>query len=120
MLKQLSPQAALTTEASARIDTFVDNVVRHKRDAKRAVLEYVGQIEELDDELWTLQNTHKGETAARVVATILTKHECRVEFQLTYRKPPSPSCSPFISKFPEHLHAYASACNPYNAANPVA
>ena len=24
-----------------------------------------------------------------------------------------------ISKFPEHLHAYASACNPYNAANPV-
>ena len=93
MLKQLSPEAALTTEASARIDTFADNVVRRKRDAKRAVLEYVGQIEELDDELWTLQNTHKGETAARVVATILTKHECRVEFQLTYRK--SPSCSPF-------------------------
>ncbi|KAI0706428.1 hypothetical protein C8Q76DRAFT_749605 [Earliella scabrosa] len=84
MLNNSSLGTALTTEASAQIDPFVDNIIWRKREAMKAVQGYDQQIEEIDDELWTLQNTHQGETAARVVATILAKRDCEVEFQLTY------------------------------------
>ena len=42
--------------------------------------------EKLEEELYVLENAHKGETAGRVLATILAQRECQVELRLTYRE----------------------------------
>ncbi len=79
---------SLSNQAPAQIHEFVESVVQRKRDAMRAVLEFDEKIEEVDEELWLLQNISKGETAARVVATIIAARDCQIELKLTYRKPP--------------------------------
>ncbi|RPD54842.1 hypothetical protein L226DRAFT_616499 [Lentinus tigrinus ALCF2SS1-7] len=68
----------------AELDGFMENFVRRKRAAKQAVWECDQQIATLTKELWLLTDATRGETAGRVVATILAKRECKVAFQLTY------------------------------------
>ena len=67
------------------LDTFMDNFIRRVRLAKRGVAECEKQIAALEKELWLLSDATSGETAGRVVATVLAKRECTVAFQLTYR-----------------------------------
>ncbi|KAI0706411.1 hypothetical protein C8Q76DRAFT_157803 [Earliella scabrosa] len=82
MLNQAGKSFA--TSVPEQYDAFLDNVVRRKRAAMKAVWEYDQQIEESDDELWSLRNNHAGEAGARIVATLLATRECHLEFQLTY------------------------------------
>ena len=64
----------------------MDTFVSRKRKAGLTVVDIDDQIQELEKEIWVLNNSAKGETAAAVTATLLAKRDCKVEFQLTYRR----------------------------------
>ena len=76
----------LAQEQGTSFDSLMDTFVARKRNAMATVIEMDEQIEDVDRELWLLNNSHKGETAAVVTATLLAKRDCKVEFQLTYRE----------------------------------
>ncbi|KAH9933566.1 uncharacterized protein BXZ73DRAFT_46355 [Epithele typhae] len=63
---------------------FMDGLVQRKREAVTVILQLAEQIDEIEREMWLLENTHKGDTAVVVTATIFARRECQVEFQLTY------------------------------------
>ena len=77
---------SLAQDKAASFDTLMDTFVARKRNAVATVIEMDEKIEELDEEIRLLNNSHRGETAAVVTATIIAKRECRTEFQLTYCK----------------------------------
>ena len=77
---------SLAQDKMTSLDSLMDTFVARKRDAKTTIIEMDEQIEELEKEIWLLNNLHKGETAAVVTATVLAKCDCKVELQLTYRK----------------------------------
>ena len=47
---------------------------------------YNEKIEAIDLDIWLIQNSSRGSTGGRVVATILAARDCQVEMKLTYRK----------------------------------
>ena len=77
---------SLAQEKTTSLDSLMDTFLVRKRNAMAMVIAMDEQIEELDKEIWLLNNTHKGETAAVVTATLLAKRDCKIELQLTYRK----------------------------------
>ena len=77
---------SLAKDKAASLDTLMDTFVSRKRKAGLTVVDIDDQIQELEKEIWVLNNSAKGETAAAVTATLLAKRDCKVEFQLTYRK----------------------------------
>lgn len=78
---------SLAQDKATSFDSLMDTFVVRKRNAMSIIIEMDEQIEELDQEIWLLNASHKGETAAVVTATLLAKHDCKIEFQLTYCKP---------------------------------
>ncbi|RDX54090.1 hypothetical protein OH76DRAFT_1415579 [Lentinus brumalis] len=66
------------------LDEFVDSIARRKRAAMQTFREYEEQITALKKELWVLTDANKGEISGRVLATIISKRECKAVFQLTY------------------------------------
>ncbi len=86
---------SLANDTPAQMDAFMDRFVQRKLNAMTAVMKCEEAIESLNKELWLLNNASKGETAGRVIATILAKRPCTVTFQLTYRtskRPPNVLC----------------------------
>ena len=77
---------SLAQDKATSFDSLMDTFVARKRNAMAMIIDMDGQIEELDKEIWLLNTSHQGQTAAVVTATILAKRDCKVEFQLTYRK----------------------------------
>ncbi|KAM5544764.1 hypothetical protein V8D89_001662, partial [Ganoderma adspersum] len=75
---------SLAKDKATSLDTLMDTFVTRKRKAGCTVVDIDEQIEELEKEIWVLNNSHKGETAAVVTATLLAKRDCKLEFQLTY------------------------------------
>ncbi|KAI1792172.1 hypothetical protein LXA43DRAFT_364276 [Ganoderma leucocontextum] len=75
---------SLAQDKATSFDALMDTFVLRKRDAMQTVVEMAEQIEELEKEIWLLNSSHKGETAAVVGATLLAKRDCKVEFQLAY------------------------------------
>ncbi|TFK87177.1 hypothetical protein K466DRAFT_663212 [Polyporus arcularius HHB13444] len=75
---------SLANGTPAQMDAFMDRFVQRKLNAMTAVMKCEEAIESLNKELWLLNNDSKGETAGRVIATILAKRPCTVTFQLTY------------------------------------
>ena len=91
---------SLAQEKTTSLDSLMDTFLVRKRNAMAMVIAMDEQIEELDKEIWLLNNTHKGETAAVVTATLLAKRDCKIEFQLTYRKRFRASYSPSALTLP--------------------
>lgn len=77
---------SLAQEKATSLDSLMDTFLTRKRNAMAMVIAMDEQMEELDKEVWLLNNSHQGETAAVVTATLLAKRDCKVEFQLTYCK----------------------------------
>ncbi|KAI0695488.1 hypothetical protein C8T65DRAFT_44921 [Cerioporus squamosus] len=75
---------AVTNGKPSELDGFMDSIMRRKRAAMQASMEYEEQITVLQKELWSLTDVNKGETPGRVIATIVSKRECKAVFQLTY------------------------------------
>ncbi|EJF59169.1 hypothetical protein BD309DRAFT_953032 [Dichomitus squalens] len=75
---------SLVSDKETGLDVFMETWVSRKRSAMKAIVDLDDQIEALDQEIWQLNNIHKGETAGVVTATVLAKHERKVEVQLTY------------------------------------
>ncbi|RPD54836.1 hypothetical protein L226DRAFT_493613 [Lentinus tigrinus ALCF2SS1-7] len=76
---------SLPSETTAReMDALMDKFVERKKRAMKSVMDCEQTIAVLKKELWRLESASTGETAGRVVATILAKRACRVTFQLTY------------------------------------
>ncbi len=71
------------------LDEFMDSIARRKRAAMQTFKEYEEQITALKKELWVLTDANKGEISGRVLATIISKRECKAVFQLTYRESPA-------------------------------
>ncbi len=78
---------SLAHEKATSFDALMDTFVGRKRKAMYTVVETDEHIEELDREIWLLNSSHKGETAAVVTATLLAKRDCTIELLLTYCKP---------------------------------
>ncbi|TFK87173.1 hypothetical protein K466DRAFT_522882 [Polyporus arcularius HHB13444] len=79
-----APKSLANGTPTTEMDVFMDRFVQRKLKAMKAVMACDGAIESLNKELWLLNNASKGETAGRVIATILAKRPCTVTFQLTY------------------------------------
>ena len=70
----------------AQLGVMMEDLVRRKREAATGVLGLEREIGALDEEQWTLNNTHRGETTTVVSATVVAERDCKLEFQMTYRE----------------------------------
>ena len=68
--------------------SFLDGIVKRKRDAAKAVLELEEQLTQIRREIWILVNTHRGHTTSVITTTLLAKRDSQVDFLLTYRSSP--------------------------------
>ncbi|KAI0695487.1 hypothetical protein C8T65DRAFT_584266 [Cerioporus squamosus] len=75
---------SLANDKPTQMDAFLDRFVQRKRQALKDVMTSNVAIASLKKQLWLLQNASEGETAGRVIATILSKRARTVTFQLTY------------------------------------
>ena len=82
----LNLAAMSARDTSSSFDELMATFVTRKRNAIQAVIEMKRRIEEVDEEIMLLKDSHKGETSAVVTVTLFTKVDCKLEFQLTYRK----------------------------------
>ena len=78
---------AVVSDKSTSFDELMATFVTSKRNAIQAVVEMKEKIRDVDEEIELLKDSHKGDASALVVVTLLTKTDCKLEFQLTYRKP---------------------------------
>ncbi|TFK87179.1 hypothetical protein K466DRAFT_549154 [Polyporus arcularius HHB13444] len=84
MLDDATIIQSLANGKPTELNEFMDSILRRKRATMQAFKDYSEQITALKKELWLLTDANKGEISGRVIATIISKRECKVAFQLTY------------------------------------
>lgn len=67
------------------VEEMAKRVALRKLELARTMSKKEAEIVEVDRQMWKLNESCKGGSAAVITASIFAKRECQVEFQLTYR-----------------------------------